>query len=136
MPLRYFWLDPILRRSLETARNSSLLEMQFPSTTTGRISLVLWTSGFQLMFLVAAPLSLFARLVNRRVVAIALCIALRSYIASRQAAIGGISEGGAFFVLAAVTATAAECLVFTRFGLVPTMLLAAGLDTHVFFPAR
>ncbi len=136
LPAHIFWLDPVLRNALAGAKNPSLLELSFPPTNTGRISLVLWMAGFQVMFLVAAPMSLFARLTNRQSVSFALCIALRAYLTSRQVALHGVGENGALLVLVSVCENAAQCFVFARNGLAPAMLLAAGLQAHVFFPPR
>lgn len=129
LPVHVLWLDPLLRGAL--AAKPQFLELSYPTTPRGCMASLLWSAGFQVMFLQAAPMSLFARLTNRRSVAMAMCIALRAYIATRQVGLIGIADHGALFVLCAVAATAAGCAVFARFGLGPTMLLAAGLDAHI-----
>ena len=77
--------------------------------------------------------SLFARLTKHSGIAILLSIATRAYIATKQVGVNGIAEHGSIFVFSAVIANAAGCVVFARFGLVPAMLLAAGLGLNVFF---
>jgi len=109
--------------------------LSYPSTASARISLVLWSAGFQVMVLQAAPMSIFGRLSGRRSAAVGLCLALRAYVASRQIAEAGITDCIPLFVVSALASTAAGCVVFARFGLAPTMLLAGGMDLHVFFTA-
>jgi len=135
LPLYVFWLDPILSAALQGAPRRSLMALSYPSTVTGRLSLVLWSAGFQTMFLQAAPMSLFGRLTERRSVAVGLCMALRAYVACRQMAEAGLPGGMSFFVASVLVTSAVGCVVFARFGFVPSMLFAAGLDLHVFFVA-
>lgn len=131
LPLSLFWLDPILKPALQAATQPSTFILTYPPTVGGCLALLLWSAGFQTLFLQAAPMSLFARLTNRRAVAVGLCVALRIYVTHLQAAGAGMTTGVGLLVASAAVATSAGCLVFARFGLVPAMLLAAGLDGHV-----
>jgi hypothetical protein len=132
LPFYLFGVDPYLRELLSEPRYRHLLDLTLPGTIGGRLSLILWSAGFQMMFLVAAPMSLFARLTQRRWAAILLCLVLRSYVLYRQMAHADMTDGAALFYTASLLSTAAGCAVFARFGLVPAMLLAAGFDVHVF----
>jgi|GEM_PF-1871628 len=133
LPVYVFWLDLPLRNTLLSMTRSPIAELSYPSTLTGCFSLVLWSAGFQTMFLEAAPMSLFARLTRRRSIAVALCAAMRTYIAYRQITEAGITNHLPLFIFPALVSTTAGCILFARFGLVPAMLLSAGLDIHVFF---
>ena len=133
LPLYLFVLDPLLKTALLTSRHRTIVELSYPSTWEGRLSLVLWSAGFQALFLQAAPMSLFARLTGRRSAAVGLCLALRAYVSYRQVASAGVADGVPLLFVSALVTTAAGCVVFARFGLAPAMLFAAGLDLHVFF---
>ena len=132
VPVYLFGVDPGVRELFSEPRYAAMLELTLPSTLGGRVSLMLWSASFQTVVLVAAPMSVFARISNRRWLALVLCICLRAYVVSRQLAYAGIAEGAPLFFAAALLSTAAACYLFARFGLVPAMLLSAGLDLHVF----
>lgn len=131
LPVRMLWIDPVLRAALAATGDGRLLALHYPSTASGRTALLLWSAGFQSMFLVAAPMSLFARLTNRRGASLALCLACRAFLAAKQAGLASLAAEGTPFMLAAVASNAAACLVFAWYGLLPAMLLAAGLELHV-----
>ena len=135
LPIYAFWLDPVLRRGVLGATRSGMPELTYPSSLSGCISLLLWSAGFQVMFLQAAPMALFARLTGRASVSVVLCMAFRTYVTYRQVADAGMTEGLLPLAIAAVLTTGFGYIVFARFGLAPSMLLAAGLDLHVFLPA-
>lgn len=136
LPVQHLWLDPLLHRAIASAGDALLLELAYPSTTTGRLHSLLWSASFQAMFLQAAPMSLCARLTGRRDIALALCVATGAYIATKQVGMHGITEHATLFVVAASTANAAGCALFARYGLAPLMLLSAGLSAHVFLAIR
>jgi len=108
-----------------------LLTLTYPATVGGCLALILWSAGFQTIFLQAAPMSFFARLTRNRSVAFGLCLALRVFIAYRQVVFAGLTDGIGLFVVSAVGAAAAGCILFVRYGLAPAVFLAAILDLHV-----
>ncbi len=130
LPLSLFWLDPILKPALQRA-SPAAFALTYPPTVGGCLALLLWSTGFQTLFLQAAPMSLFARLTGRRAVAVSLCVALRIFVTHLQTAEVGMAAESGLLAASAAVATAAGCIVFARFGLAPAMLLAAGLDLHV-----
>lgn len=135
LPVHLYWLDSFLQPALLSAEHGALEELSYPSTDSARISLVLWSAGFQVMFMQAAPMSIMGRLTGRRSAAVGLCLALCAYVVYRQITEAGIRDCIPLFMVSALVSTTAGCVVFARFGLVPTMLLAGGMDVHVFFTA-
>jgi hypothetical protein len=133
LPIYVLWLDPMLQRALLETGRSDLLEMSYPSTTRGRLAMLLWSAGFQALFFVAAPMSYFARLTRSVWLSIAFCLAVRGFLVFRQMVESGIVDGAPYFVSSALASTFLACLVFARYGLIPTMLFAAGLDLRAFF---
>ena len=132
LPVRLFWLDEVVQQALLSARDSSYYELSYPSTISGILSLILWSAGFQLLFAQAAPMSLCARLTNSRAIAIALCVALQTYILHEQVIAAGLSGSVTLFVAAALIQGTIACLIFSTYGLIPTVLLAIGTDLHLF----
>jgi len=133
LPVQVLWLDPSFLDALENAESKTRMELAYPSTANGCLSLVLWSAGFQMMFLQAAPMSFFVRLTGSQAWALGLCVALRSFVAYLQIDEAGVTEHAVLFTVWAMVTTGVGCLVFARFGLAPTMFLAAGLDLNVFF---
>jgi len=134
LPVHLWWLDPLIRNTLLTTGNHTMLDMAYPSTIGGRLALVLWSAGFQTIFLVAAPMALFARLTDRRTLAVGLCLILRVYVTHQQIDAGGITDSVPLIYLVSLSATTITCILFGWFGMAPAMLFAAGLDLHIFFP--
>ena len=133
LPIHLFWLDPTLRTALQGAVQPPVAALTYPPTIGGCVALLLWSAGFQTLFLQAAPMSLAVRLTGSRLAAIGLCLALGIFVTHLHAAKAGMTANAGLMVVSTSVATAAGCMVFARFGLVPAMLLAAGLDLHVFF---
>ncbi|MCX6995710.1 MAG: hypothetical protein NTV49_01160 [Kiritimatiellaeota bacterium] len=79
----------------------------------------------------AAPMSFFARLTNRRSVALGLCLALRAYVLHRQMAAAGLSAALPLFLVPALAITLAGGLLFARYGLAPAMLFAAAMELRL-----
>jgi len=133
IPVRLFWLNPILHGALLNAQSSELARLSYPETTAGRVSLLLWSAGFQFLCMQAAPMSIAARLTGRRSVAVGICVAFRAYVVYRQILAGGITDGVTLFVALALIGATVQCMMFATFGLIPAMVLAGGMDLHLFF---
>ncbi len=136
LPIRIFWLDPVLKPAMLTADAAGrpgLAALAYPDAFSGRMALLLWSAGFQTLFMVAAPMALAARITGCWPVAIVVCIILRACICRLQAAEYGLAEHALLFAAAAVPASAIACWLFARFGLAPAMIFGAGIDLHVFF---
>jgi hypothetical protein len=134
LPVQLFWTDPVLHAALAGSAKPSVADLAFPPTLGGRLALLLWTASFETMFLQAAPMSFFARLSGRRLLAAGLCLVFRAYVATLQVADAGMTNAVPLFLVSNVVAAAVGCTVFARFGLFPAMILGAGLSLHVFFP--
>lgn len=133
LPVQVLWLAPLLRNTLASGTNAATAILSYPPTAGGCAALLLWSAGFQVIFLQAAPMAFFTRLTGYPSVACALCVALRTYVAYRQVLLSGLTDGVGLLVLSAAGTVAVGCLLFARFGLVPAMVFAAGLDVHLFF---
>lgn len=131
--LRLLWFDDLVRRALLSATSPSVYALAYPDSLRGIAALILWSCGFQVLFTQAAPMSLAARLSRSRPVAIAICVAIQAYIFHHQLLVSGIHDIGPLLVLATMGHTAIGCCVFSRYGLAPTILLAAGTNLHLFF---
>lgn len=130
--LRWLGAGAMLRAVRQAPDAAVLLELAHPGTLAGKLSLLLWSSGVQTLVLVAAPMSLFARLTRRRWAALALCVALRAWVMNRQLAAAAIAAGAGYFQAGALLHTAVAGFLFARFGLVPALLFASAADLHVF----
>ena len=135
LPVYLLELDALLRDALRRATGSTLMNLSYPATIRGCLALMLWSAGFQTMFLVAAPMSLFARLTNRSSAALGLCLALRAYVQHRQMAEAGIIAALPLFLIPALATTLAGGFLFARYGLAPAMLFAAALDLRLLLHA-
>ena len=131
LPVYVWGLDAILRNALRSATSRTLLNLSYPATVGGCLALMLWSAGFQTMFFVAAPMSLFARLTNRQSVALGLTLAVRFYVMHRQMTEAGVSAAVPLFYGLALATTLAGGLLFARYGLAPAMLFAAALDLRL-----
>lgn len=120
--------NAFLRELLQDPRHALVLELTLPSTLQGQLSLVLWSAGIQVMILMAAPMSLFARITRNRWLALGLCLALRAYVVHQQMVYAGITDGAPWFLTSALLSTATGCFLFARFGLGPAMLFAAAAE--------
>jgi hypothetical protein len=87
------------------------------------------------MFMQLAPMSFFARLVNRQSIALALSLVFRAYVAHHQLAGASLAGMEPILCLSTLLATGAGCLVFARFGLAPTIFLSVGLNLHLLLGA-
>lgn len=132
LPIQVVWTDPALHAALLASSRPAVTEIAFPSTLNGRIALVLWATGFQAMFLQAAPMSFATRLLKRRDLALGFCLVFRAYVSYRQVVDHEMSSAVPLFLIANVLAAAAGCALFARYGLVPCMLFSAGVSLHVF----
>ncbi|MBT3296966.1 MAG: hypothetical protein HN919_04925 [Verrucomicrobia bacterium] len=133
LPLRLLWLEALVRRALLSASSPSVHALAYPDSLRGIAALILWSCGFQVLFTQAAPMSLGARLTRSQPVAIAICVTIQAYIFHQQLLTSGIHDFGLLLVLSTLGRTLVGCLVFSRYGLLPTMLLAAGTNVHLFF---
>ena len=133
LPIQVFWLDPGLKSAMLKAGRPGLTALAYPETFAGRVSLLLWSAGFQTLFMAAAPMALAARITGRWPIAMVVCIILRACIWRLQVAEYGLAEHALPFTAAAVFPAAIACWLFARFGLAPAMVFGAGMSLHVFF---
>jgi hypothetical protein len=133
LPIQIYWMDPIIYKALLASAKPSIATLLFPATVGGQIAMLLWSAGFQTMFMQSGAMSFFARLVNSQSIALALCLGLRTYVVNHQLAGAVVVGVEPVLLLSPLLATGAGCLVFARFGLAPTILLSIGLNLHLFF---
>jgi len=133
-PLYVRFVDPVLYRAIAATGDTARLSLAYPGTARGALAVMLWSMGFQTMFFLAAPLSLFARLARRRWVAIALTFGVRLYVLSCQIDRMGVCDGLPLFYASVGGTTLIACILFAHAGILPAALFAAGLDLHLFFP--
>jgi hypothetical protein len=133
LPIKIFWIVPFIYKSLLASAKPSLAALMFPATVGSQIALLLWSVGFQTMFMQSAPMSFFARLVHRQSIALALCLVFRAYVAHHQLAVANLGSMEPILFLSPLLSTGAGCLVFARFGLAPTILLSIGLNLDLLF---
>ena len=92
----------------------------------------MWVAGFEVLFFQAGVVSLLARLVGDRHVAVAAAVVLRCSVTAMQLSAIGIESRLPFLATGAL-ATAAGGLLFVYTGLPAPMLLAAALCARLFF---
>lgn len=130
-PVFLLWLDPRIRAVLASAQDGDLLRLAFPPTTGTRLALILWALGFQTLFLLAAPMSVAARLTDNGYAALGLCALFRIYVAHRQVVENGLTGHMTLLTAPPVVIGLIGCLLFSRFGLAPAMFFAAVLDLRL-----
>ena len=130
-PVFILMLDPRTRDALGSAANGDALRLAFPPALGGRMALILWASGFQTLFLQAAPMSLAGRLTGNRFASLGLCLFFRLYVAHRQVSEAGLVDHMALFMAPAAVVGLIGCLLFARFGLLPAMFFSAVLDARL-----
>jgi hypothetical protein len=133
LPLRYGWIDPLVYDALAGASDTRLSALHFPDTTTGMLSVLLWSAGFQVLSLVVAPVVLTTRLTGRRWVGVLACITFRTYGLHRQLLDAGVTDHAPLFIALAAIGALLQGALFVTHGLVPTLALAAGMELHTFF---
>jgi len=132
VPIQHAWIDPRTKTALAATGNAHLMALRYPGTMGGCVTVMLWSASFETVFFYAATLSFFARLTNRLWVAVALTVALRLFVSMQQMSGTGVFDAIVLMLVATGVVATAACLLFAGTGLIPTMMLAAGLDLHLF----
>jgi hypothetical protein len=131
--IRHFWIDPVLHSYLAAVGKKHLISAVFPSLMEARINLMLWSASFENMFCHAAPVAFFGRLSQSRWIAIGLTVAFRFFIVSKRLSDAQFTSGTLLIASMAGAGAFMCATMFSFFGLMPSMVLAAGLTLHVFF---
>lgn len=131
--LQIFWLDPFLQSALHKTGNAKLQDLTYPTTIGGRLAIILWAAGFQTVFLQAAPMSMLVRLTGHVPASAGLCLVVTALLTRQQIAVNEIATGSMLIFITALAGNAVGCVMFAGFGLIPAMLLSAGLNLHLFF---
>ncbi len=131
LPLRYWWIDPLVYDALAGATDAQLAALNFPETTTGMLSVLLWSAGFQVLSLVVAPVVLTTRLTGRRWIGVLACITFRTYGMQRQLLEAGVTEYAPLLIALAAIGALLQGALFATHGLVPALALAAGMELHI-----
>jgi len=132
VPIQHAWIDPRIQAALSATGNAQLMALRYPVTAGGCVAVMLWSASFETLFFHAATLSFFARLTNRQWIAVALTVALRLFVSMRQMAETGVFDAVPLMLVSTGVMATAACVLFARTGLIPAMMLAAGLDLHLF----
>ena len=130
-PVFLLGFDPRIRGVLGGATDSDLLRLAFPPTTGTRVALILWAASFQTLFLLAAPMSLAARLTGNRYAALGLCLLFRFYVSHRQVVENGLADHMALLLAPSAAIGLIGCLLFARFGLAPAVFFVTVLDVRL-----
>ena len=132
-PISCLWLDPRLYGAIEATGDTKALTLAYPDTAAGKIASVLWSGGFHVMFFVIAGMSFLARLTGKATVSIAIIVVFRVAVGLYKAQEAGMTDHVSLLLLLSAVQTACSCLLFARTGLLPTMVFAMGMETHLFF---
>lgn len=133
LPLQLQWITPILREGLDAAGKTEAIRLRFPHSFWGKLGLMLWSVGFEMMFLQASLISFLARLLRHQWRALAVAFALLALIS--HAIISPLELGSITppLIWAGAFSNLIGCWLFARFGLPATMTYAGGLCVHHFF---
>ncbi len=131
--LSYFLIDPVARHIMRVSGNSKLLSIMAPRSVSGCVGLVLWVSGFEVMFFEAGAMSFFARLTGSKGIAVLGAVCFRMYVVFERLSNIGVHDEIAFFLVNAAAGTAIGCLLFARAGLPATALFSAVTSLRYFF---
>lgn len=132
-PLHYFCLDPLRYAVIKATGNGHMIEMLYPSTLYGCVSLVLWSASFETIFFPAASMSFFSRLTGRMYIALVLTVAMRIFVMSLQVSGTGMDSTTAYLIYSGTAISSlVACLLFALTGLVPTMVYCGLINLHVF----
>jgi len=131
-PLTASWLDPAMRAAIEASGDEKALALAYPESAAGKLAAMLWSGSFHVMFLVVAAMSFMARLTRKVGISVGLVVVLRSAVALYKLQHVGVTDGAVLFVVLSAAETGCSCLLFARTGLVPVVILAMGLDLHLF----
>ena len=132
-PIYCLWLDPVLYAALAATGDVKMLALRYPDAIVGKLSLMLWSGSFQVMFFAVAGMSFLTRLTGRPWISGALVVLFRVAVGLYQISEAGVTDSIPVFLLGSAVATACSCALFARTGLPPVMAFAMGLNLHLFF---
>ena len=133
-PVCRYALDPALQDALLDASARNVVQRLYPRDIGGRVALVLWTAGFQVLFLQAAPMSLAARLTGSRAMALVCCVVLRVYVTRRYVSEESLQGLLGLMLAPGLLGTLGGCLLFAYYGLVPAAVFAAVVTLRLLLP--
>jgi len=127
-------VNPILRAALEQTGDTRMIELRYPLTNQGRMSLMLWAGSFEFMFFYAAGMCFFARLTGRQGVAVIMVVLFRVAVSYYQLQVGHVTDCIPIFLFCSALSAATVCLLFAQAGLPAAMIFAMGQNIHLFLP--
>jgi len=133
IPLQLMWIDPVLIDAVRTASDKDSLRLSFPSSTPGRVALLLWVAGFETMFFQAGSMSFFARLSGNQWLSIAATVVFRVYATNEHLLHCGIEDTYYILLASSALGTVIACALFARAGLPAAMAFTSVLSLHHFF---
>ncbi|MDA0577472.1 MAG: hypothetical protein O3B24_05175 [Verrucomicrobia bacterium] len=136
LPLHWLWLDPLMRAAIVEAGPGPLLALAYPTTAAGIAAKLLWSAGFEILCLQAAPVALAARLTGRWWLGILVAVAARTWAANLHLAHYQVLDHHALVLTSTAAGTLAGGLLFARGGLLPAMLFGAAMQLHLLLPPR
>jgi len=132
-PILLFTITPATLETVSSTVPSHLVQSSYPNTFPHCLALILWSAGFELLFFIAAPISLSARLLPRFHFwpGFAAAAALRVLVIILKIPAGTLPH--IYLVLLFIytlTGTAILCRLFTRGGLPPCLIFISLADLH------
>lgn len=127
LPMQILIFNPTFQAALVQLDRPVIKRLLFPETVMDGMALVLWAVSFEVLFFQGAAMSFFARLTNSLPTAMICSVLLRMYVAYLKLGEIGLSSGTVFILSVVGLSSMAACLIFARFGLPATMLLAGGM---------
>ena len=127
----WLWLDDVVIRAIESGHDPKLMELRYPSTVAGCLALILWTAGFETLFLKASALSFVSRLTGRYWLSVLFAALLQAGLAAKMCSVAGITEFVSVIVLCAIVGSVVGSMLFCKFGLLPAMVFAGGSDLYL-----
>jgi hypothetical protein len=131
LPIFMLYIDPVIVPAIAAKGGQEMLMKRYPVTLSGQIALLLWSAGFETMFLQAAAMSLLSRITGRQWMAVTAAVTLRILLYSHQLDELHILSENPHLLFIAGLMTTASCILFARFGLPAAMVLSAGTCLHV-----
>ncbi len=127
---RIFWGDDELRQVLLASEHSGRFELSFPSTVSGKLALVLWVAGFQVLFFQAGAMSFLSRIFGRWEYALIALGFLRVFVTHLQFEHSGVPPIASAYLFSTL-ATLIGATVFARCGFMAAVVFAALLELRL-----
>ncbi|MFT5240871.1 MAG: hypothetical protein ACI9X0_001848 [Kiritimatiellia bacterium] len=130
---RMVWGDDQLREVLEQEGSARAFELGFPADVPGKIALVLWCAGFQVLFLQAGTMAFLTRILRRWEFALITVGFGRVFVTHLQFAEMGVTPIVSMYLFGTL-ATLVGATLFARGGFLAAVVFAILLEMRVLLP--